>query len=137
MRPVGQLLFAPMIDDRTAADESLDALDHWVWNNRANRVGWSGYLGEAFGGEDVPRYAAAARRADLSGLPPTYIAVGDIELFYGEDVDYARRLEQAGVPVTLDVVPGAPHGFENWARDAAPSRALLGRARAWLRTALE
>jgi triacylglycerol lipase len=29
-----------------------------------------------------------------------------------EDVEYARRLTRAGVPVELHVYPGAFHGFE-------------------------
>lgn len=132
-QPVAQWLFAPMIDDRTAADESLDEIEHWVWDNRANRVGWTGYLGTNRKDNTVPPYAAAARRMDLSGLPPAYIAVGDIELFYAEDQSYADRLRHAGVEVTFDVVPGAPHGFENWARDTAPARELLSRAHLWLR----
>ncbi|NQX13310.1 alpha/beta hydrolase [Microbacteriaceae bacterium VKM Ac-2855] len=131
-QPLGQWLFAPMIDDRTAADTSLDRVDHWVWNNRANRTGWSGYLPDSYGTDAVPPYAAAARRTDLAGLPPTYLAVGDIELFFAEDEDYANRLEQAGVDTTLDIIPGAPHGFENWARDTEPAKALLRRARTWL-----
>jgi acetyl esterase/lipase len=135
VQPFAQWLFAPMIDDRTAADDTLDSTDHWVWNNRANRIGWSGYLGDSFARDQLAPYAAAARRTDLSGLPPAFIAVGDIELFYVEDRDYALRLEQAGVPVELDVVPGAPHGFENWARDTEPAKALMRRARLWLRAA--
>lgn len=131
-QPVGQWLFAPMIDDSTAADRSLDDVDHWVWNNRLNRMGWSGYLPGTYGTAAVPEYAAAARRPDLSGLAPAYLAVGDIELFSAENVEYARRLERAGVPTTLDVVAGAPHGFENWAADTAPARSLMGRARAWM-----
>ena len=134
--PVAQWLFAPMIDDRTASDRSLDAIDHWVWNNRANRVGWAGYLGEALGSAEPPPYAAAARRTDLTGLPPAYIAVGDIELFFAEDEDYARRLRDAGVDVEFDLVAGAPHGFENWAHDSEPAKALLARARDWLGRAL-
>lgn len=132
VQPIGQWLFAPMIDDRTAADEALDDIDHWVWNNRANRVGWSGYLPDQYGADAVPAYAAAARRADLTGLPPAFMAVGDIELFYAEDVDYARRLEQAGVDVHLDIVPGAPHGFESWACNTPPAKALMTRGRDWL-----
>ena len=136
-QPIAQWLFAPMIDDRTAADESLDEVDHWVWNNATNRVGWRSYLGDDFGGNDVPPYAAAGRRNDLSGLPHAFIAVGDIELFAAEDQDYARRLAEVGVPVHVDVVPGGPHGFENWARDAETSKALLRRARQWLRHQLQ
>lgn len=133
-QPIAQWLFAPMIDDRTAADTALDAAAHWVWDNRSNRTGWSGYLGDKVGAADLPPYAAAARRGDLSGLPPAYIAVGDIELFHAENLQYATRLTESGVDVTLDVVPGAPHGFENWANTAEPARAVLGRARNWLRT---
>lgn len=136
-QPIGQWLFAPMIDDRTAADESLDSIDHWVWNNASNRSGWCGYLPGHFGTSDVPTYAAAARRTDLAGLPPAYIAVGDIDLFRAEDEDYARRLERAGVPVDFDLVPGAPHGFENWARSTEVAQDLMARARTWLRLVLE
>jgi acetyl esterase/lipase len=130
--PLGQWLFCPMLDDRTAARTELDAVDHLIWNNTANRFGWRSYLGHEPGRAELPPYAVAARRADLSGLPPAWICVGDIELFHDEDVDYARRLESAGVPVTLDVIAGAPHGFENWAADTAPARMLIARAQAWL-----
>ena len=135
-QPVAQWLFAPMIDDRTAADESLDAADHFVWNNRSNRIGWDGYLGGNLGQTAPPRYAAAARRTDLSGLPPTYIAVGDIELFFAEDQEYVQRLRAAGTEAHLDIVPGAPHGFENWARDSQPARDLMQRAHHWLHEVL-
>lgn len=134
-QPLAQWLFAPMIDDRTAADQSLDAIEHLVWSNRDNRIGWSGYLPDLYGSMAVSSYAAAARREDLSGLPRTYIAVGDIELFFSENHSYADRLRNAGVPVVLDVVQGAPHGFENWAQATSPAKRLLRRAREWLSAA--
>ena len=131
-----QWLFCPMLDDRTAADRSHDATGHIVWNTRSNLVGWRSYLGEQVAADDLPRYAAAARRDDLVGLPPTWIYSSDIELFYAEDRDYARRLEEAGVPVTFETVRGAPHGFEAWASDSAMARDLVARAQAWLGEAL-
>jgi len=131
-----QWLFCPMLDDRTAADRTHDATGHFVWNNRSNLVGWRSYLGEQVAADDLPRYAAAARRDDLVGLPPTWIYSSDIELFYAEDRDYARRLEEAGVPVTFETVRGAPHGFEAWASDSAMARDLVARAQAWLGEAL-
>lgn len=134
--PIAQWLFAPMLDDRTAADRSLDAIDHVVWNNRANHVGWKSYLGVEPGTSDVPRYAVPARRDDLTGLPPAWITWGDIELFAAEDAAYAERLRASGVPTTVDIVPGGAHGFENWARHAPISKALLARARAWLAEAI-
>lgn len=135
-QPVAQWLFAPMLDDRTAARAELDAIEHWVWNNRANRYGWSAYLGHEPGRDAVPEYAVPARRADLAGLPPTWLCVGDIELFHDEVVEYANRLSAAGVDVTVDLVPGGAHGFENWAPTAPVTQRMLERAHGWLASSL-
>ena len=56
--------------------------------------------------------ASPATAKRLDGLPPTYLCIGDQDLFYEEDIDYARRLRDSGVAVELEVVPGAPHGFD-------------------------
>ena len=135
-RPLAQWLFCPMLDDRTAARTELDGVRHKVWSNRLNRYGWRVYLGAAPGAPTLPSYAVPARRSDLSGLPPAWIGVGDIDLFHDEDRDYADRLGAAGVATTFHVVPGAPHGFESWAPNAAISRGHVAAAQAWLRDVL-
>ena len=127
-----QWLFCPMLDDRTAVDRARDGVDHFVWSNRSNLVGWSSYLGSAIGSVTLPPYAAAARRDDVSGLPPTWMYTSDIELFHDEDLAYAQRLESAGVDTTLEVVSGAPHGFEAWAADSVLARDIVAKARTWL-----
>jgi acetyl esterase/lipase len=137
IQPLGQLLFCPMLDDRTAARSELDAVDHFVWNNRKNRFGWRSYLGAEPGTGTVPPYAVPARRDDLAGLPSAWIGVSAIELFHDEDVAYAERLRAAGVRAELDVVPDAPHGFESWAPDTAIARQHQARASGWLRGILE
>ncbi|HEY3966611.1 MAG TPA: alpha/beta hydrolase [Planctomycetaceae bacterium] len=131
-QPKAQWLFAPMLDDRTAADTDLDGLHHFVWDNVSNRASWRAYLGQYSGASKLPAYAAPARREDLAGLPSAYITCGSIELFYEENVSYATRLRDAGVRVDLDVVEGAPHGFESWAGTSPQAVALLRRARQWL-----
>lgn len=132
VQPLAQWLFCPMLDDRTADDRALDAVGHFVWNNTANRFGWDAYLGADRSSAAIPPYAVAARAEDLDALPPAWISVGDIELFFAEDRLYADRLAAAGVEVTFDVTPGAPHGFESWASDTALAQDLLRRAREWL-----
>ncbi|KUG54480.1 hypothetical protein AVL62_03100 [Serinicoccus chungangensis] len=127
-----QWLFCPMLDDRTAADRDKDAPAHLVWDNRSNLAGWSAYLGGDVGAATLPPYAAPARREDLSGLPPTWISTSDVELFFDEDADYADRLRVAGTDVTLEVVAGAPHGFEAWAPRHPLALELLATARSWL-----
>jgi acetyl esterase/lipase len=110
VNPVFQLLMYPMIDDRTAQRTDLDDMPTKVWNQTCNRFGWSSYLAGATG-DDVHPYAAPSRADDLSGLPPAWIGVGTMDLFHDEDVEYARRLQEAGVPCELTVVEGAYHGF--------------------------
>ncbi|MFN0089828.1 MAG: alpha/beta hydrolase [Acidimicrobiales bacterium] len=125
-----QLLIYPMIDDtRTSVTANWDVP---VWNPDSNRFGWSSYLGELFGADDVPYHAAPSRALDLSGLPPTYIMVGSLDGFADEDIAYAQRLNQCGVAVELHVYPGAPHGFEGFAPKAAVSRQARRDLNNWL-----
>lgn len=134
--PVAQWLLYPMLDDRTAARRELDRPRHHVWHNRNNEVGWRSYLGHAPGTATPPPYAVPARRDDLTGLPPAWIGVGDTDLFHDEDVTYAERLRTAGVAVTLDVVPGAPHGFDGWGSGTRIADDFTARATTWLRDAV-
>jgi acetyl esterase/lipase len=131
-QPAAQWLFCPMLDDRTAARRELDGVGHRVWNNRLNAFGWGSYLGVAPGASSVAPYAVPARRSDLGGLPPAWIGVGDIDLFHDEDQEYASRLRAAGIDTTVEVVAGAPHGFEAWAAGTGIARDYVASAQAWL-----
>jgi acetyl esterase/lipase len=128
-----QLLQYPMLDDRTALRADLDALS---WTQASNRYGWSAYLGHPVREAEPRPYASAARRAELAGLPPAWIGIGDIDLFHDEARDYAGRLRAAGVPCDLHVVPGMYHGAERIVPAAPPSRAFLDRMESALRTAI-
>ena len=136
-----QLLIYPMIDDRNATPASYAITDPRMWNRESNLLGWKAYLGRDGGGADVSPYAAATRATDLTNLPPAYIPVGALDLFVDENIEYAQRLIQAGVPTELHVYPGAFHGFDLFApsatvskqfkadRDDALKRALHGSAK--------
>jgi acetyl esterase/lipase len=109
--PVGfQMLLYPMLDDRTGTTaDPHPYTGEFIWTAGSNRFGWASLLGGAAGGDNVSEYAAAARAANLAGLPPTFIAVGALDLFLEEDLEFARRLTRAGVPTELHVYPGAYH----------------------------
>lgn len=107
-----QLLIYPMIDDRNLLQASDTVEDTYVWSRHSNLVGWRSYLGQEPGTANTPLYAAPGRTDNLDNLPPVYMYVGDIDLFYAEDLAYATRLSQAGVPVELHVYPGGIHAFE-------------------------
>ena len=109
-------------DDRNVTPASYAITDPRMWNRESNRLGWKAYLGRDGGGADVSPYAAAARATDLTKLPPAYIPVGALDLFVDENIEYAQRLIQAGVPTELHVYPGAFHGFDVFVPSAAVSK---------------
>ncbi|OBG95476.1 alpha/beta hydrolase [Mycobacterium sp. E3251] len=107
-----QMLVYPMLDDRTGVNEAGQR--RIMWTATDNQMAWRWYLNGA-----DPRQAVPARRDDLSGLPPAWIGVGTLDLFYAECLQYARRLREAGVPVHEEIAPGAFHAFDQIA-DKAP-----------------
>ena len=119
-----------MIDDRQETPSSQWEVP--VWTPAHNEFGWRCYLGPLYGHEEVPPYAAASRATDLSGLPPTFVAVGTLDGFCDEDIDYAQRLNQAGVPTELHVYLGAPHGFDTFAPGAPIARRGRRDMKEWL-----
>ncbi len=134
--PLLQLLIYPMLDDRNETPSSREITDARVWDRTKNLYAWRCYLGSSSGGDTVSPYAAPARAADLHGLPPTYLAVGALDLFVDEDVAYAARLLQAGVPTELQVYPGAFHSFDGAVPSAPIARRFTANyldalARAW------
>ncbi|MGV9802085.1 alpha/beta hydrolase [Mycobacterium sp. NPDC003449] len=124
-----QLLVYPMLDDRTVGPEH-DHPGHRLWTQGSNRLGWSCYLGQA-----DPSIAVPARHPDLSNLAPVWIGVGTLDLFHGENVAYAARLREAGVPCEAEVVDGAFHGFDIIASKTKVARGFRGRQTAYLREA--
>lgn len=128
--PVFQYLAEPMLDHRSP-DSDHEHTGHFGWTRDHNRFGWNSMLGDA---ETVSPYCSPAIAEDLSGLPPTYIHIGAIDLFLEESIDYTRRLMRAGVSVELHVWPGAFHAFGS--TDCHVSREARRVARAAIKRAL-
>jgi acetyl esterase/lipase len=119
-----------MLDDRQHTPSSRqDGLP--VWSRTSNTFGWRSYLGERYGTDEVPYTAAPARARDLTGLPPAFVSVGAVDGFRDEDVDYALRLNHAGVPTELHVYPGACHAYQ-MAADSAVAKQSRRDVADWL-----
>lgn len=113
-----QMPLYPMLDDR---DTETSCDNHGrIWNTRRNHLAWRLYLRRADRAHLSP-YAAPARLADFSGLPPAYAFVGDGEPFYAEAVRYFGLLRAAGVPAELDVYHTDMHAFDMMDPDAVLS----------------
>ena len=123
VRVAFQMPIYPMLDDRDTPSSRDNHAP--VWNTRRNHLAWRLYL-RGLRGKTPPAYAAPARAADYSGLPPAYTFVGTIEPFYCETRTYIANLRKAGVPACIDVYPGCWHAFDM----LAPFRKVSRRAAA-------
>ncbi len=123
------------LDDRHTSRSSHMVGDVRTWCRDRAMHQWAAYLGGIRPG-DVSAYAAPARARDLAGLPPTFIMVGDLDLLRDENLDFAARLVEAGVPTELHLFAGAFHGFELALPDARISRAANAALDGALRRAL-
>jgi acetyl esterase/lipase len=101
-----QLLNQPELDDRQETWSARNFTDTpWMTRDKLAAT-WRHYLGSA----SASPYAAPARAADLSGLPPAYVATAEFDPLRDEGITYALRLLQAGVSVELHQWPGTFHG---------------------------
>ncbi|WP_176594386.1 alpha/beta hydrolase [Sphingobium sp. EM0848] len=131
-RLTGQVLLCPMLDDRDRTVSSAQYDGIGVWDRSSNVMGWTALLGGRRATDDVSIYAAPARAADLSGLPPAFIDCGSAEVFRDEDVAYATALWAAGVQAELHVWPGGFHGFDMIAPDTGLARAAVAARDSWV-----
>jgi acetyl esterase/lipase len=89
------------------------------------------YVGD---GGDLRDPRVSPIHADLTGLPPLFLQVGQIDLTRDDALAMARHAGRVGVEVRLEIVPEMIHGFQGLASAGiAEAAAALGRAGAFFR----
>ena len=84
--------------------------------------------------EEDPRHPLASPvYADLTGLPPLMIQVGDAEAFLDDSTTLAANARAAGVDVTLEVWPEMIHVFQAHAPSIPEGQEGIDHAGAFLR----
>ena len=94
---------------------------------------WKRYLnGQNVTGSD---YAVPMLHETLSDLPKTYVEVAEVDILCDQGAAYSEKMQQAGVDVTLQSVPGAYHGYDGDVHNTFVRRMLDTRI-AWLGSVL-
>jgi acetyl esterase/lipase len=127
--PAGALALSPWTD-LSGSNPSIDAndgldimlgrplLDHWA----------ASYLD----GTAPTDPGASPLHADLTGLPPVFVQVGDTEVLLDDGARFAAKADAAGVDVTLEVEPDMFHVWAFFAGIVPESDAALDSAAAWI-----
>lgn len=123
-RPALLALNYPMLDDRNETTSSRIITDVGVWDRAANVFAWDAILAGNAGADDVDPYCAPARAENLSGLPPTFVGVAELDVFRDEDLAFALRLLADGVSTDLHLYAGATHAWNIIAPDSRLAHAF-------------
>jgi len=136
----GQVLIYPMLDCRTGGEEDIyrnEYAGEYIWTKENNVFGWGKLIAgqeKKLPDEEMIYFSPALATVEqLKGLPQTFMIVGSIDLFCDEDMDYARKLMEAGVFTELYVEPGVPHAYEYLEGTAQTERFFEMRDRATAR----
>jgi acetyl esterase/lipase len=119
-----QILIYPMLDDRNT--EPVPEIEAFaIFKVEENTRSWRALLGDKYGTDDIPYYAAPARVESVQGLPCTYMDVGTLDIFRDEVFQYASRLAFANIQTEFHLYPGVPHGFDGMGRDITISKSAI------------
>jgi monoterpene epsilon-lactone hydrolase len=131
--PAAAVLFSPWTDlaatgESIVGNDAADPMFVGSWIGRHARH----YLGDTRATNPL----ASPVYADLTGLPPLLIQVGDCEVLLDDSRRVAENARRAGVAATLRIWHGVSHGWQIFAPILPEGRAALREASAFIRTML-
>lgn len=108
-----QLLVYPVTDLSSFETKSYNQYDDGLVLSKKSMVYCAQqYLRKKEDGFDPMASPLLAK--DVSGLPPAHFVLAEFDVLNNEALAYAKKLEQAGVPVTLKTYAGMIHPFLNY-----------------------
>ena len=121
----GQCLIYPVLDNRCSRYASMRLYAEAAWPLKNNLTMWREYLKNGKDGLDA--YLIPMTAPDVSRLPGTYVEPQGIDTLRDEAIAYAKRLEDAGNQVSLNVIEGSYHGFDADVRSPFVQAVVQGR----------
>jgi acetyl esterase/lipase len=125
--PAAAVLISPWLDLTNSAETFRSRADADVMLNKENADRFAAWY---LDGTDPKTPTASPVFADLAGLPPQLVHVGDAEVLLDDSLTYANKAKAAGVEVTLEVWEDMMHvfpAFEGFLPQAAESIEKIGK----------
>lgn len=130
--PKAAILLSPFLD-MSASGESAEtraARDPWFHPKEIDIV-----IQYYCPDEDVRNPLLSPVFANVSGLPPTLIQVGDDEILLSDSMRFADKLEAAGIDVELEVFPELWHVFQLFVGAMPESKAAISKIGTYIKAA--
>jgi monoterpene epsilon-lactone hydrolase len=131
--PAAGVVLSPMTDLALEGPsmQTRAALDPMISRESLARA-----VGYYIGDRDPKMPLASPLYADLRGLPPLLIQVGDHEILLSDSTRLAERAQAAGVDVTLEVGEELWHVWQAWAGGLPEGQQAIERIGAFIRQRL-
>jgi monoterpene epsilon-lactone hydrolase len=131
--PAAAVLFSPWTDLAATGSSHID-------NDAADPLFFGSWVAPMarhyLGATPATNPLASPVYADLTGLPPLLVQVGDSEVLLDDSRRVAETARRCGVDVRLEIWPGVPHAWQVFAPILPEARAALSDAGAFIRSKL-
>lgn len=112
-RPLAGLALIYPVLDNVRNYPSISKYESSAFSAEPNASMWDLYLAAGWEQHPLKEYAVPAHNRNFTDFPPVYVEAAEEDILRDEARAYAARLEAAGIPVKLEVVPGAYHAYDN------------------------
>jgi acetyl esterase/lipase len=138
VRLAGQVLFYPVTDASFDTDSYHEFATGYFLQREGMKWFWDQYTTDPAERALPTASPLRATPAQLAGLPPALVIMGEADVLRDEGEAYANHLRAAGVPVTVTRYPGIVHDFVmlNALRGTRAAEAAVRQATDFLATVL-
>ncbi len=133
--PAAAVLLSPYLDVTASGESATTRAEQDPWFDAKDmHIVADHYCGE---GVDLQNPLISPVFANVAGLPPTFIQVGDDEILLSDSTRLAEKMTAAGLDVEIEIWPGMWHVFQLFIGKMPESRRAIRRIGAYLKARIQ
>ena len=129
--PAAAVLLSPFLDVTASGESATTRADQDPWFDAKDLVVVADNYCTDTG--DLKNPLVSPVFANVAGLPPTFIQVGDDEILLSDATRFAALMQEAGLEVELEIWPEMWHVFQLLVGKMPESRKAIGKIGAYIR----
>lgn len=133
--PAAAVLLSPFLDITASGETSLTRADQDPWFEAKDVPVVARHY--CPGEPDLTHPLISPVFANVAGLPPTYIQVGDDEILLSDSTRFADKMNEAGREIELEIWPEMWHVFQIFVGKMPEARRAINRIGDYLKARIE